>query len=82
MNQRSSKLVKIILCCVMGMLFFTGCSSTDTPTDPVVVEPSEPVDERSQIEILAEEYDHLAVSINFIFSNVIFLVFVSNKKVI
>ena len=44
----------------MGMLFFTGCTSTDTPTDPVVEEPSEPVDERSQIEILAEEYDHLA----------------------
>lgn len=60
MNLICSKLVKIILCCVMGMLFFTGCASTDTPTDPVVVEPSEPVDERSQIEILAEEYDHLA----------------------
>ena len=59
MNLICSKLVKIILCCVMGMLFFTGCTSTNTPTDPVVVEPSEPVDERSQIEILAEEYDHL-----------------------
>ena len=60
MDLRSSKLVKIILCCVTGIIIFTGCTSTDTPTDPVVVEPSEPVEERSQIEILAEEYDHLA----------------------
>lgn len=59
MNQRSRKLVKLFLCCVMGIIIFTGCTSTDTPTDPVVVEPVEPVEEKTQLELLAEEYDHL-----------------------
>ena len=60
MNQRSRKLVKIFLSCVIGIIVFTGCASTDTPIDPVVEESSEPVVEKTEIEILAEEYDHLA----------------------
>lgn len=59
MNQNSSKLSKIILCILLGIILISGCASNEQAKDPVEVEPSELVEEKSQIELLAGEYDHL-----------------------
>lgn len=60
MNQRSSKLVKIFLSCLMGIIVFTGCATIDQAIEPVVDTPSEPEVEKTELELLAEEYEFLA----------------------
>ena len=59
MNQNSSKLSKVILCIILGIILMSGCKSNEQAKDPVEVESSEPVEEKTQLELLAEEYEFL-----------------------
>jgi hypothetical protein len=60
----NSKLYKNFLKILMSAGLLTtslaGCAPVDKPTDPIIVDPTDPVDEKTELQILAEEYEFLA----------------------